>query len=1079
MMENSENSDPLESLLAAFDNDAIPKTNKLKETNLFEHETNQPKPTATSTKNSLIHSGDTDSSDDEDSRNWEDSKYSQHGRDIKKLLEQNNTSNTNNVETKRVSNWKKPISTNPIPKVIKPPETQVKHDVFTDPIFGLRIIKPLISSATLKERMIGRDSVNFYGLSKYIQTKSRDKDWVIAGVIVNKTVPKVSQKGNKFSMWTLSDLKDDIKTICMYLFSGANEQLWKTSVGTVVGILNPDVLENKSKYDVASLSVNNAQKVMIFGQSKDFGTCKSTKKNGEKCTAIVNKSKCEYCIYHIKQEYQKCSIRSDIQSSFGGRGLTALRNKVLGKNEVFYAGKSYTAVPAKKSKKLEAKDNMRLTSLLERNPVLETKIKTAKKKAAPRLEVSAAQRLRDIQLLEKLREPSDLPAKTKFDGVQSAEVTVEDAKNLATSVLNKLKAKQQSNNPSNTQTEPTKLTHLTDHVPKLSGFDTGVVDLSKPIARRTDRAKEKAIRLVQKSGPIKKVDPNSTRGSGVKRPIAEPELHPEPKKPKTDSTSFQSERFKKIMAAASNHQDLVESRDEEEKEKYFKKLEMKENMEEKMINTHKVACKAVKCLQCKYVSFSASDRCKTERHNLKVFDAVKRFYKCGHCQNRTVCLEIVPLKACSNCGTAEWIKTGMMKEKLITSSHNLSIRGGEQKNVNSDIIGANLDLLVCKRFNEVGKTMLSRGFVQLEKRHAKLYKQVKLFLPRRESERKSHHLARHFDILQAVETRISMLNMTYVKFMESNLLCFIPGKVLDEIKNVLNLVQSADSPPRTHQVLQELRDLSSMAMEHFDEQILPKVKERVDKRSAFSYGSVASGTNSSRLVISHQSLSNEIHKVKKQSKTQKHHISFLTQTTQKLFQKHRKQNMRVKAQAAKIREQDKKIREQDRKIQEQSAKIQDQEATLADIKRHLDEWDQKYKERSSAEHFADFKKHIEEWDEKYKDFTAEFERARDELLASVSYKPTARPRQVVEAEPERKRKSNVAVEVPVKRSKAVEAVGDGENAADVRKGGGGSDHGEAGTVEKELKSLIETVLNQPVGCAKNRKRKMAEDIDLK
>lgn len=73
--------------------------------------------------------------------------------------------------------------------------------------------------------------------------------------------------------------------------------------------------------------------------------------------------------------------------------------------------------------------------------------------------------------------------------------------------------------------------------------------------------------------------------------------------------------------------------------------------------------------------------------------------------------------------------------------------------------------------------MLSRGFIQIEKRNLAVSKRFKGMLPRRESERKSHALARHCDVLSAVETRISMLNMTYMKYIDSNLICFIPGKV--------------------------------------------------------------------------------------------------------------------------------------------------------------------------------------------------------------------------------------------------------------------------------------------------------------
>lgn len=73
--------------------------------------------------------------------------------------------------------------------------------------------------------------------------------------------------------------------------------------------------------------------------------------------------------------------------------------------------------------------------------------------------------------------------------------------------------------------------------------------------------------------------------------------------------------------------------------------------------------------------------------------------------------------------------------------------------------------------------MLSRGFIQLEKRHVAIHKRIKSMLPRRDSEKKAHPMARHSEILQVVETRLSMMNMTYFKYIDSDMLCFIPGKV--------------------------------------------------------------------------------------------------------------------------------------------------------------------------------------------------------------------------------------------------------------------------------------------------------------
>lgn len=930
----------------------------LNETDLFKLETNLKVPLAIKSS-SLIHGGDTDSSDDEGNRNYEEQKYNQCGREIKNLLNSNTALDSNSISSthygvpkKRVSTWKNSknttSSTNPIvtsdvtngkSMFGKLPQIEKAYqDVFMDPIFGMRIVNPLISSSLLMERMQGRLAVRYSDLSGHLFSGTlKDKDWVICAVIVNKLPPKTTSKGSQYSIWTLSDLKDDIKTFSLFLFSGAHTGLWKTLVGTVIGILNPAIMDQKdgTKKEI-SLSVSNAQMIMIFGQSKDFGVCKSIKKNGDKCSAVVNLSRCEYCIYHIKQEYQKCSKRSELQANFAGQGLVNLRNKVLGKNEVFYAGKSYMAIPAKKSKKLEVRDKNILNSLdgMSSNNVKIKNRSKSKKGVARHLDVKPAQRARDLKLLEKLGGSTSLESKTNFSGKRSDQVTLEDSKMTALNVINKLKAKKGdveefknktnydvkgdlfvnvdnketfsgsvseeisvgesrtkaltvisklkakksencgnnsstsyienllsleeiedqlnseelnysdsendlltdlkssipinesisstpkqtmpkrhivesfgkiSPNLSKTECNPNNLAeakvpstaksiprensankkelqspkinktpnsyveltnnspktsvplrnkinlnadtpkcqtpsgdasnpkkerkkeildksntklmnehldpnNMTMNIPTLSVFGkNNFIDLNKPItSRHIDRAKVNAIKFVQRHGPIMKVDPNSTKSLGSKKRKLEDTLdlkndnvsdnasfnQNSGKKSKLQESEFISDRFKKMMAMTSKYAGLLEQHDNEEKEKYFKKLEMKEQMEEKMANTHKVKCKAVRCLQCKYTSFSASELCKTERHPLKVFDAMKRFYQCSNCQNRTVTLELIPTRPCNNCGSSKWEKTGMMKEKVAVVQHNLSIRGGEQKFTNSVVTDANLDLLV-------------------------------------------------------------------------------------------------------------------------------------------------------------------------------------------------------------------------------------------------------------------------------------------------------------------------------------------------------------------------------------------------
>lgn len=129
--------------------------------------------------------------------------------------------------------------------------------------------------------------------------------------------------------------------------------------------------------------------------------------------------------------------------------------------------------------------------------------------------------------------------------------------------------------------------------------------------------------------------------------------------------------------------------------------------------------------------------------------------------------------------------------------------------------------------NKICQGLLNRGFIKMTKLHQSKLKAIKGQLPRRESERRSHPLSRHSDILTCIETRISMLSMTYAKYMELDVCCFIPGKVIDEVYMILKRLDVTQKPLRAHEVLQELRDISSMAIEHFDDKIAHLLKRNI------------------------------------------------------------------------------------------------------------------------------------------------------------------------------------------------------------------------------------------------------------
>ncbi|XP_028676747.1 F-box only protein 28 [Erpetoichthys calabaricus] len=238
--------------------------------------------------------------------------------------------------------------------------------------------------------------------------------------------------------------------------------------------------------------------------------------------------------------------------------------------------------------------------------------------------------------------------------------------------------------------------------------------------------------------------------------------------------------------------------------------------------------------------------------------------------------------------------------------------------------------LVCKRMDMICQRMLNQGFLKVERYHSQCQKQVKAQLPRRESERRNHSLARHADILAAVETRLSLLNMTFMKYVDSNLCCFIPGKVIDEIYGVLRYVNSTRSPQRAHEVLQELRDISSMAMEYFDEKIVPILKKKLpgaDMSGRLIGSPPVPGPSTSlttmSLLAKNTPSRSEMTKLQQQVKVNGASVTALRREISEL---------RVKQ-----LEQQKQLQDQEQKLLEQTQIIGEQNARLAELERKLRE----------------------------------------------------------------------------------------------------------------------------------------------
>ncbi|KAI6183187.1 F-box domain-containing protein [Aphelenchoides bicaudatus] len=131
---------------------------------------------------------------------------------------------------------------------------------------------------------------------------------------------------------------------------------------------------------------------------------------------------------------------------------------------------------------------------------------------------------------------------------------------------------------------------------------------------------------------------------------------------------------------------------------------------------------------------------------------------------------------------------------------------------------------------------LNDSFVRLGRELSDFSLQMKRRLPKKESQRKEHPLHRYSEIINQLETRHTLLSMTYKKYIDAQISCFIPGKVLDLCFNVLNMIRNYVKNEVYMQlnainILRDVRDYSTMASEHFDQYIVPILNKRMQNPS--------------------------------------------------------------------------------------------------------------------------------------------------------------------------------------------------------------------------------------------------------
>jgi minichromosome maintenance protein 10 len=162
-----------------------------------------------------------------------------------------------------------------------------------------------------------------------------EDDHVVLGVIYSKTKPydtknalgeqskggaERSQSG-KFMIIKLTDLKWELD---LFLFDTGFSQFWKLPVGTLIAVLNPDILPPKGR-DTGKFSLkltSSDDTILELGVARDLDFCHTTKKDGKQCEAWIDSRKTEHCEFHIQLQVEKSKRgRMEVNTMVGmGRG---------------------------------------------------------------------------------------------------------------------------------------------------------------------------------------------------------------------------------------------------------------------------------------------------------------------------------------------------------------------------------------------------------------------------------------------------------------------------------------------------------------------------------------------------------------------------------------------------------------------------------------------------------------------------------------------------------------------------------------------------------------------------------------
>ncbi|KAL6718953.1 hypothetical protein ACLMJK_003188 [Lecanora helva] len=197
-----------------------------------------------------------------------------------------------------------------------------------EPFSSLHLSKRLLPHDFLTRTFSGKhifllpDLLGTVKSPDFILPDIEEPDYIVLATIASKSSP-LSHKGThrttstettstseaaeseqnnngKYMVLTLTNLK---WTIDLFLFSTGYTRFRKLIPGTVVALLNPDIMPPPpGRADTGRFSLklsSSDDTVLEIGTSRDLGWCKSVKRDGKQCDSWIDKRHTEFCEFHV------------------------------------------------------------------------------------------------------------------------------------------------------------------------------------------------------------------------------------------------------------------------------------------------------------------------------------------------------------------------------------------------------------------------------------------------------------------------------------------------------------------------------------------------------------------------------------------------------------------------------------------------------------------------------------------------------------------------------------------------------------------------------------------------------------